>query len=73
MCFIFGENTARKFMEPIELLTVELQKYKSALNHLEISIEKKEISKDLYNTRKENVTRLIDSYRHVIETLKVFG
>jgi hypothetical protein len=60
-------------MEPIELLRVELQKYKSALNHLEISIEKKEISKDLYDSRKINVTRLIESYKHALETLQIFG
>lgn len=60
-------------MEPIEVLRIELQKYKSALLHLEDALEKKQISKDLHDSRKDNITLKINSFRHAIETLQIFG
>jgi hypothetical protein len=60
-------------MEPIELLKIELYKYKKAYQKSVESLAKKEISRVLHEKHKENLTPQIEKYRHAIETLQIFG
>ena len=60
-------------MSPEKILQVELEKYRSALSHLEISFLKKDIPESVYNERKENLKPLIQQFMDAVETLKIFA